>query len=130
MSFSQVQLLGNVGRDPEMTYAQSGTPVTKFSLAVTRKRGDNNETTWYNCTAFRGQAETINTHVTKGMQLFIQGDLSIRQYTSRDGKPAISIDVVVDKFTFAGGSKREATPATGQHGVMDPLGDLDDEAPF
>jgi single-strand DNA-binding protein len=51
MSFSQIQLLGNLGRDPEMTYTPDGIAVTKFSIAVSKKIKNNEEITWYNCVA-------------------------------------------------------------------------------
>ena len=125
MSFSQVQLLGNVGRTPEMSYTQDGVAVTKFSLAVSRKRGDKEETAWYNCTAWRGLAETINSHVEKGAMLFVQGDLGARLYTTRDGKSGMSLDVTVDKFAFAGNKKAEPATETGVHDLEEL-----DESPF
>jgi single-strand DNA-binding protein len=126
--FFQVQALGNVGKDPELTVTNEGTPLTKFTLAVNRKRGNNEDTLWLNCTAWRGLAETIERHVHKGDTLFIQGDFTPRQYITRDGKPGFSLDVSVEKFSFAGGSK----PGTGQgrsteHANEDPfLADLPD----
>jgi single-strand DNA-binding protein len=62
MSFAQIQLLGNLGRDPEMSYTPEGIAVTKFSIAVSKKVKGSEETTWYNCVAFRNLAEMLNTH--------------------------------------------------------------------
>lgn len=136
MAFAEVILIGNVGRDPEMSYTPDGTAVTKFSLAVGKKRkvkGETQETTtWYNITAFRAAAETLNTYVKKGSQLFVQGELDARPYTTRDGKNAISLDVIVDKFSFIGSKREESSGAgasSGFSGNDDALGDLD-EHPF
>ena len=128
MSFAQIQLLGNLGRDPEMSYTQDGTAVTKFSVAVSRKMKGTEETTWYNCTAWRALAEMLSTHLRKGQMVFVQGDLNLRQYTTKDGRNGVSLDVTVDKFQFAGGKREEnATSAGSSNG--DPLGELE-EHPF
>ena len=134
MSFTQVQLIGNVGKSPEMSYTPAGIAVTKFSLAVNKRKpggkeqGEQGDTTWYNITAFRGLAETLNQYVEKGSQLFIQGELDVRTYTTRDGKQGFSLDVIVDKFTFVGG-KKTSEPGTPASDDTDPLGDLEDH-PF
>lgn len=126
MSFAQIQLLGNLGRDPEMSYTPDGTAVTKFSIAVSRKVKGTEETTWYNCTAWRALAEMLSTHLKKGQMVFVQGDLNVRQYTTRDGRDGHSLDVTVDKFQFAGGKRDESVASGSSH---DSLGDLDDH-PF
>ena|SRR5579885_2998665 len=126
MSFAQVQLLGNVGRDPEMNYTPDGTAVTKFSVAVSKKVKGEDVTVWYNCSAWRGLAEMINTHLRKGQMVFVQGELSVRSYVDRNGNNGVSLDVLVDKFQFAGGKKGD-TPASGD--VPSELGELEDH-PF
>jgi single-strand DNA-binding protein len=129
MSFAQVTLLGHVGRDPEMSYSNDGIAVTKFSLATNRRgKGGKDETTWWNCTAFRGLGETMNTHVHRGDMLLVTGAPSLREYTRRDGSPGSSLDVVIDKFAFAGG-KKSADAGTAPGEEDDPLGELEDH-PF
>jgi single-strand DNA-binding protein len=127
MSFAQIQLLGNLGRDPESHYTPDGIAVTKFSIAVSKKVKNSEETVWYNCTAWRNLAEMLNIHLRKGQMVFVQGDLNVRQYTTKDGRNGTSLDVTVDKFQFAGGAKKEesATPSSNE----DPLGTFDDH-PF
>jgi single-strand DNA-binding protein len=137
MSFAQVQLLGNTGRDPEMNYTPNGDAVTRFSIAVSRKTKEKEVTTWFNCIAFRSQAETINNYVHKGDMVFVQGTLDVRQYTTKDGRNGTALDVLVDKFAFAGGKKggedRGSATITPIHSDMglpdDPLGELEDH-PF
>ena len=102
MGMAQITLIGNLGRDPEMNYTSAGVSVTKFSIAVSVRKGERETTTWYNCTAFRGLAETLNTHLRKGQQVFIQGEFSPREYTGRDNLTHMSLDVIVDKFQFLG----------------------------
>ncbi len=102
MGMAQIQLIGNVGKEPEMNYSGNGVAITKFSLAVTKKQGDKEVTTWYNCVAWRGIAETLNQHVKKGQQLFVQGDLAPREYTTRENQQRMALDVTVEKFQFIG----------------------------
>jgi single-strand DNA-binding protein len=135
MSFASVTLLGHVGRDPEMSYTPDGTAVCKFSIATNHKVKNQDVTTWWNCTAWRGLGETINAHVHKGDMLLVIGSPSLREYTRRDGGTGSSLDVIVDKFAFAGGKKSvdNVTPLRGGAEEAlpgdDPLGDLEDH-PF
>lgn len=126
MSFAQIQVLGNVGRDPEMNYTPDGTAVTKFSVAVSKKVREQEVTTWYNCTAWRNLAEMLSKHLGKGQMVFVQGDLSVRQYTTKDGRSGTALEITVDKFQFAGGAKKEAASGEFDH---QPLGELEDH-PF
>jgi len=135
MSFAQIQLIGNLGRDPEMNYTPDGTAVCKFSIAVSKtgktKDGDKTEnTTWYNVVAWRGLAEMLSTHLKKGQQVFVQGELNVRQYTTKDGRNGTSLDVTVEKFQFLGRREEQAaSSASGNEAPNDPLGELDDH-PF
>ena len=79
-------------------------------------------------TPFRNLAEMLSNHLKKGQMVFVQGDLNVRQYTTRDGRNGISLDVTIEKFQFAGGKKEETvTPADTSN--EDPLKDLEDH-PF
>jgi len=113
-----------------MNYTPDGTAVTKFSIAVSRKVKDAEETTWYNCTAWRNLAEMLSKHLKKGQMVFVQGDLNVRQYTTKDGRNGVSQDVTIDKVQFAGGKKEESSTNTSKSDAFDDsLGDLEDH-PF
>lgn len=119
--FQQMTILGYVGRDPELAVTSDGTPVTKFSIAVTRKVKGEDQTTWYNIVAWRGLAETIEQHVRKGMMLFVQGYAEFRTYVTKDGRQGSSIDVTIDKFSFAGGgngNKETSATASGKDAFL------------
>lgn len=119
MSFAQVQIIGNIGRDAEMSYTPSGVAVTKFSVAVSRKSGDKDETTWYNCTVWRKLAEVANEYCSKGRQVFVQGDLAPRTYTTRDGKQGMSLDVNVSTFQMLGAKPQSQPTPTEQDDIED-----------
>ncbi len=101
----QMQAIGSVERDPELHITQDGTPFTEFSLAVNTKRCVEDITIWLFCYAWGSQAETIQRSVTKGCMLFVQGHFTPHQYMTEDGKQEVSLEVNVEKFSFADGSK-------------------------
>ena len=97
---NKVILLGNLGRDPEISYTQSGMAICKFSIATSKKKRDGSEKTeWHRCTAFDKRAETISRYVSKGQQLYVEGELSYGQY-DKDGITRYTTDIIVNNFTF------------------------------
>src|SRR5579875_971767 len=98
---NKIMLIGNVGREPEMTYTPSGSPVTKFSLATNRRWKDKTtgemkeETTWFNIVAWERLAETCSNYVHKGSKIFVEGRLVIREYTDKDNVQRRAVDVVI-----------------------------------
>ena len=71
---NKVILLGNLGRDPELSYTPGGMAICKFSIATSKRRKDGTDVTqWHRCTAFDKRAETISQYVRKGQQLFVEG---------------------------------------------------------
>ncbi len=103
----QMQAIGSVERDPELRVAKDGTPVTEFSLAVNTKRCMEDITIWLFCYAWGSQAETIQRSVTKGCMLFVEGQFTPHEYMTEDGKQEVSLEVNVEKFSFANGSKSQ-----------------------
>jgi len=128
MAFMQIQAIGNTGREPEMSYTPDGTAVTKFSVAVSKKSKDGKETTtWLNCSAWRALAEMLNNNLKKGQQVFVQGDLFPREYTTRDGQTRTSLDVTVNVFQFLGSKQqREGGSAPDSTEALEDL----EEHPF
>lgn len=97
-SFNRVTLVGNLGRDPEMRYLPNGDPVTEFSVATTdrwrtRDGQQQEQTTWFRVNAFGKLAETCNSFLHKGSYVFVEGTLSQRDWTDRDGKTRSSLEV-------------------------------------
>ncbi len=119
--FSRVVLVGNLGRDPEMRYSQNGTPVTTFSLAVNRRRRDQegqyqDETSWFRVTLFRFQAENANEWLRKGNKVLVEGQIQIRQYTGNDGVERTSVDVLADSFLNLTGRDEAMAEGAGSYG--------------
>jgi single-strand DNA-binding protein len=101
--FSRVILVGNLGRDPEMRYSQSGIPITNFSLAVGRRRrqpdgSQLDETSWFRVSLYRQQAENAAEWLKKGSRVLVEGQIRVRNYVGQDGVERTSVDVDADGF--------------------------------
>lgn len=134
---NKIMLIGNLGRDPEMSYTPNGVAVTKFSIAVSRftksPTGERQEETeWFNIVAWRQLAETCNTYLRKGNKVFIEGRIQTRKYTDRNGVERTAVDVIASDMEMLT-PKSAQTPAAsfvgGTTSENDDLGDLDDH-PF
>jgi single-strand DNA-binding protein len=103
-SLNKVLLIGNVGRDPEMRYLQSGEPVTTFSVATNRRwtGGDGQpreETEWHNVVAWRKLAEQCNEYLNKGRKVYIEGRLQTRSWDDQaSGQKRFRTEVVADRM--------------------------------
>jgi len=96
---NKVMLIGNLGKDAETRYTQSGTAVTNFSLATARSVKNSqtgewrDETDWHDVVLWRG--ENVAQYLTKGTQVFIEGRLQTRSW-EKDGKTHYRTEVVCD----------------------------------
>lgn len=101
-------IVGNVGRDPEMRYTQSGVAVCDFSVAVSRRWMDKNsneqreKTTWFRVSAWRQLAETVNQYVHKGMQIMVAGEVDASAYLGQDGTPRATLEITARDIQFLG----------------------------
>jgi single-strand DNA-binding protein len=100
---NKVLLIGNLGRDPEMKYTPQGTPITTFSIAVTRRRkgGDGewkDETEWFRIVAWEKLAETCNEYLRKGSKVYLEGRLQTRDFQGQDGQPKQIVEVVANEM--------------------------------
>jgi single-strand DNA-binding protein len=106
---NKVILIGNLGRDPELRYTQSGTPVASLSVATTRKWRNKQtnelveETEWHRVSVFGQQAEHCNNYLSKGRQVYVEGRLRTRSYEDKDGIKRYSTEIVADTVQFLGG---------------------------
>ena len=96
---NKIILIGNLGRDPEMNVTADGTPFTKFTLAVNRRTKSSSgerETDWFNIVAWRQLAEICNTYLHKGSKVYIEGRLTQRKYTDKNGVERSAVDVIAN----------------------------------
>ena len=103
-TINRVELLGRVGTDPEMTYTQGGTPVTKLRLATDRYRKDAEpETDWHNVVIWNGTAEAVNQYVGKGQRIYVAGRLVQNTWQTEDGQPRSRTEVHANEVVFLDG---------------------------
>ncbi len=153
--FHRVTIIGRVGQDPQMRYTPDGVPVTNFNVATTQTiskdqrpeppngwkesyNGRNWElTTWWRVTCWRGLAETVNAYLSKGRQVYVEGEVSgdavdgtqnPRVWTGNDGVARASYEITARTVKFLGG--REEAGAGAPIGEPPPEGFEEDALPF
>ena len=97
-SFNKIMIVGYLGRDPELRYTPQGTPVCDFSIATSERRKDKagelqEVTTWFRVSLFGRQAELASQYLTKGRQVYVEGQLSQREWTDKDGAARTTLEV-------------------------------------
>ena len=118
-SYNKVILVGNLTRDPQLSYLPSQTPVCEIGLAVNHRWRDKDgqqreEVCFIDCTAFGRQAETLNQYMSKGRQLLVEGRLSFDQWETNDGQKRSKHRVRIANFQFLdSGSGRGQAPSAG-----------------
>jgi single-strand DNA-binding protein len=107
MSVNKVILVGHVGKDPEVRYLESKTPVCRMSLATSEvyknKEGERVTTTeWHNVVLWRGLAEVAEKYVKKGSQIYIEGRLRTRSWDDKDKNKRYTTEIVADVMQLLG----------------------------
>ena len=107
-NLNKVMLMGNLTRDPQLSYLPSQTPVVEFGMAINRRWNSQDgqqreEVCYVDLRAFGRQAETINKYCTKGRPLFVEGRLTYENWTAQDGSKRSRLRVTVETFQFLGG---------------------------
>lgn len=98
---NKVILVGRLCTDPELKYTPSGVAVANFRIAVDRsyKNAQGERVTdFIDIVAWRQQAEFVNTYVTKGRLVLIDGSLQVRQWQTPDGQPRRNTEVVAENI--------------------------------
>jgi len=103
------QLIGRMGKDPDLKYTTSNTPVLTFSLAVDRRKTEDGkkEVDWIACVAWNATAELISKYASKGDQIGVAGRIQTRSWDDNDGKKRSVTEVLVTEITLLGGKKEE-----------------------
>ena len=110
---NKILLIGHLGRDPELNVTPDGTPVTKFSLAVDRKYKTSSgeqvkETEWFNIVTWRQLAEICERYLHKGSMVYIEGRLTQRKYTDKEGNQRTAVEVVASDMKMLDKKPAEA----------------------
>jgi single-strand DNA-binding protein len=145
-SVNKVILIGNLGRDPETRFTNSGSSVTSFSLATKDSFADKSgarqeRTEWHNITVWGKQGETCAQYLKKGSSVYIEGRITYREYEAKDGSgKRKATDIVAMRVQFLnsrggapmgdsdfGGGARTRAPGAGGGAPVDDVAPMDDE---
>ena len=125
MSVNKVILIGNVGRDPEVRYLDSGIAVASLPLATTDRaytlaNGTQvpERTEWHNLVLWRGLAETAEKYVHKGDKLYVEGKIRTRSYDDQTGAKRYVTEIFVDSMEMLSPRGTAAPGAAAQQPGM------------
>ncbi|MFZ0861160.1 MAG: single-stranded DNA-binding protein [Candidatus Sulfotelmatobacter sp.] len=124
-SVNKVILVGNVGKDPEVRYSQSGIPVANFSLATSERFKDRNDewqerTEWHSIVAWKRLAEIVGQYVAKGSKVYVEGKLQTTSWEDRQsGERKYRTEIVARDLLLLGpcenGARNHQTPTSDDH---------------
>lgn len=138
-------LIGNLGKDPEVRFTQSGRAVASFPIATTeswmdQESGRQERTEWHNIVVWGKQAESCGQYLSKGRQVYIEGSIRSRSYDDRDGNKRYITEIVAQRVQFlgggsGGGGRSGSYDEGGSGGGFDDFGGgppmpEDDDVPF
>ena len=125
---NQVQLIGRLGRDPEVRYMPNGEAVCNFSIATSENWKDANgqkqeRTEWHNITLYRRLAEVAGQYLRKGSQVYIEGKIQSRKYMGKDGIERTAYEIIGSEMKMLGdtsGGAQQQTPPPAQNQTPPP----------
>ena len=130
-----VILVGNLGTDPDLRAASSGTEVATFSLGTSRPKRDSEgktykdesgftakDTEWHRVTCFNGLGRVVAQHATKGMLVSVRGRIHYTRWTDKDGVDRYGCEIIADDVQFLGRPR-----SSGETGGSEQKLELEDE---
>ena len=114
--YQMLTIIGRLGKDPELRYTPTGTPVCTFNVATDRVWNNDQgvrqeETTWHRVTTWRKQAEICAQYLTKGSMVLVTGTVKAQGFTSRDGQASASLEINADQVKFLSTNNANANAA-------------------
>ena len=135
-NLNKVFLIGNLTRDPELSFTPNGNAVGKIGMAVNRVWKQNNEkkeeTTFVDVTIWGKSAEAVHKYVKKGNPLFVEGRLHFHQWETQEGAKRSKLDVVAERVQFINAKTNTSGPEMAEETMganFSTEGD-DDDVPF
>lgn len=104
---NSISVSGNLGKDAELRSMPDGTQILSFSVADSQ--GKDKSSIWWNCSLFGKRAASLQQYLAKGQQVTVNGNITEREWSDKDGQPRKSMEIRVNDIALQGG-KREAAP--------------------
>ncbi len=138
-SLNKVLLIGNLGKDPELSYTASGVAIAKFSVATSERwkdqDGNNQERTeWHNIIAWRKLAEICGQYLKKGSKIYLEGRLQTRSWDDKNtGVKRYTTEIIADNMIMR--DSKGAAAAGGEINDVQPVSEVSgdqekDDLPF
>ncbi|ALR05495.1 single-stranded DNA-binding protein (plasmid) [Xylella fastidiosa] len=134
-SLNKMQLIGNLGADPDIRYMQDGTPTVTVSVATTdtwkdKDTGNKEEKTeWHRVVFFGGLAEIVGEFLKKGSQIYVEGRLRSRNWEDKEGNKRYTTEIMAKEMKMLGKKQDNNNVGNARHGDALPA-DEDDYYDF
>jgi single-strand DNA-binding protein len=126
---NKISFTGRLAADAETRFTPKGDAICGFRVASDVGYGENKSTNWFSCQVWGKRGEALAPHLTKGQQVTVFGQLTLREWTNKDGVKQLSPDVRVDEIELQGGKREGAAPAAKPQ-QRDTAADDDLDIPF
>jgi single-strand DNA-binding protein len=133
ISYNKVILVGRLTKDPDMSFASSGTQIAKFNLAVDRQysKDKEQETDFLRVVSFGKAAEFVGNYMHKGMLIMVEGHIQTGRYENTDGITIYTTDIIAEKLNFMETKKQaQAKSDVVYNEPEEEIVNGDDETPF
>jgi len=132
---NMAQIIGHLGRDPEVRYTPEGTAVANLAVATNEtwkdKDGAKQERTeWHRVVVWGKQAEIAREYLTKGRQIYVEGSLQTRQWDDKDGQKRYTTEIRCQRFVMLGGRGGESERTAPEPEMPEDPAYNDDNIPF
>ena len=134
---NQLNFVGNLGNDAEVRYTADGKSITSWSVALKSGFGKSEKTNWVRCSMFGDRGTKVSMYLTKGAQVAVSGELSLNEYTNKQGETKANLECNVSNITLLGkrelNEAREQSKANGYQPQKEDVADLtqvEEDIPF
>jgi single-strand DNA-binding protein len=128
--FNQMTLVGRAGADAEKRYTEKGTAVASVNVATDVGWGDNKSTQWFKVTLWGKLAENVSEYITKGKQIFVQGELTASEWTTNEGQQRTTLEVNADTIKLLGSQQERTETAVVSGTPIEIDGETAEELPW
>jgi single-strand DNA-binding protein len=104
---NKITLQGRLTADPSLRHTPNNVPVASFTVAWSEKRGNSENKLFLPCVAWRNTGEFAAKYFTRGQECVVEGKLTSRKWTDKDGNNRETVELIVDQMHFCGGKKQD-----------------------
>ncbi|WP_174874180.1 single-stranded DNA-binding protein [Vogesella oryzae] len=120
---------GRLAADAELRYTPSGEPVLSFRVASDIGFGERKTTNWFSCQVWGKRGESLKNYLAKGQQVTVYGQLTLREWTDKEGVKRTSPDVRVNELSLQGGRRDDMPPMDDGYSAPAPRAEAPPAAP-